>query len=216
MTDGNIMDPSVKDTFSVNFLKEDFNQCFQMLRHYDLLNWEITKFSFVELLISVSCVWTLYTFSINPSNFQTLIANISVWLIPIILSMSYIFSLLASFLISRNRVYFVKTAKYLNEHRQFSLSNQPLGFTNETKYYTSLDFPNAFDPCSTHLVSLYVILFIGTIFLAIFFYFFFAYFHFPNLFSIIISIFIGCLSFIINLFFLIIYLKKQDKGFGNK
>ncbi len=40
--------------FATDFLIQDFNQSYQQLRHYDSLSWDITKFSFIELLLEIA------------------------------------------------------------------------------------------------------------------------------------------------------------------
>jgi len=145
------------------FLTHDFDQCNEQLRHYDNMSWDITKFSFVELLVGITAIWAIFGFAKTPENADSYLSHNYLIVIPIILGICYIFSLLASFLISRNRVYYAKAARYINEHRRFSLELKPLGFSNSSKFYTSIDEPHTFNTCSTHLVSLYVLQLISAI-----------------------------------------------------
>jgi len=197
--------------YAEDFLKHDFAQSYQQLRHYDKLSWDITKFSFVQLLVGVAATWTIYVFAKNPPNSNSFITENYTLVIPTVFFICYIFSILASFLLSRNRVYFSKTARYLNEHRQFSLATKPIGFMNTTRFYTNIKYPPAFDQWSTHLVSLYVIQIVsGIIFGAM------IYCILVNLISslfinYLISGILGIFSILINLYIYINYLKKQDK-----
>jgi hypothetical protein len=78
---------------------------------------------------------------------------------------SFLFGLLAVQLILRNRVYFSATARYINEQRSFFFSSKPMGFANLSKYYTDYRFPKPFDTSSTQVLSVYVIVLIGSILL---------------------------------------------------
>jgi hydroxymethylpyrimidine pyrophosphatase-like HAD family hydrolase len=201
--------------FSKTFLSNDFDQSYQQLRHYDSLNWEITKFSFVELLLGITSVWAIYVFAKDPLKVDTLIAKRQFLIIPSILGICYLFSILASFLISRNRVYYAKVARYINEHRHFVLSSKPLNFQNVTGFYTDYNLPPAFDIWSTHLVSLYVIQFIGACV--------FGGMTFSILFSFInneivllgTSLISGIISLFVNFIFYSTYMKRQDKKLGS-
>lgn len=197
-----------------DFLFHDFDQSYQQLRHYDSLSWDITKFSFIELLVGIAAVWAIYSFAQNPEKSHSLISEYYLLLIPTIFGISYVFSILASFLISRNRVYFSKVAKYLNEHRSFSLNVRPLGFENKTNFYTNTSFPPAYDAWSTHLVSLYVIQFISAIIFSAMLFFILLNWLDRGIWIYIISGMAGCMSFVINLLVFIKYLKKQDDKFG--
>jgi hypothetical protein len=41
-------------------LIEDFSQCMEMHRHYDSMNWHITKFAFGEILVAIGACWTVF------------------------------------------------------------------------------------------------------------------------------------------------------------
>ena len=207
--------PHERQEFASDFLKQDFNQGYQQLRHYDSLSWDITKFSFIELLIGITSVWAIYGYSKNPVNASSIITSNYMFIIPSIIGISYIFSILASFLISRNRVYYSKVAKYLNEHRHFLLSVKPLGFENKTKFYTNINFPCAFDIWNTQLVSLYVIQFVSSIMFGIMILCLLVNWIDTGLILYLISIFAGILSFAINVYNLISYMRKNDAKFGD-
>lgn len=143
--------------YSKEFLIADFIQCYELLRHYNEIGWSITRFAFVELVIGIGAVWAVYSFAVHPDNVGSTIESYHLYAILAILAVCYVFSLLASFLLTRNRVYFTKVSRYLNEHRKLVLSEYPFGFTNETNFYTNIDFPTANNPWSTQLISLYAI-----------------------------------------------------------
>jgi hypothetical protein len=203
-----------RNELAKTFLVHDFNQSYQQLRHYDNMSWDITKFTFLELLAGIAAVWAIYGFAMNPENPPSWIKSNYSLIIPSIFGICYIFSILASFLLSRNRVYFAKVAKYLNEHREFSLSIKPLGFPNDTAFYTNKNYPPAFDKWSTHLVSLYVIQIVSScMFSAMIFCIIFQWLN-KGLLIIIISALCGIISFVLNLRTYIKYMISQDNKFG--
>lgn len=202
--------------YGLELLSHDFDQSYQQLRHYDSLNWDITKFSFMQLLFGIAAVWAIYGFASETNNADTIIALNYGWIIPSIFGICYIFSLLASFLISRNRVYFAKVARYINEHRQLSLKYNPYGFENVTKFYTNIDFPPAFDKWSTQLVCLYVIQFVSAFIFGAMIYCIISNIFEQSLIHYITGLIGGMLSILINLLIYIPYMKDQDEKIGIK
>jgi hypothetical protein len=153
---------------AIAFLGRDYEQVFLQLRFYDGQIWEITKFTFLELIASVAAVWTLFNFSHSKDIADTFASEfINAWKIfgGGILVISFVFSLLAAFHIMRNRKYFTRAAHYINDQRKFFLDVQPLGFQNESNYYTKITHPAAFEPESTHWLSVVVILLTGSLML---------------------------------------------------
>lgn len=205
---------SSENDYGIILLSHDFDQSYQQMRHYDTLNWDITKFSFIELLLGITAVWAIYSFAKDTDNVNTLIAINYQWLIPSIFGISYIFSLLASFLISRNRVYFAKTARYINEHRKLALNHKPFGFENTTSFYTNTSFPPAYDMWSTQLVCFYVIQLVSAFMFGAMIYCISAITFDKELEYYLTGIAGGIISIIVNFWIYISYMKKQDKKFG--
>lgn len=199
-----------------DFLIHDFDQSYQQLRHYDSLNWDITKFSFIELLLGIAAVWAIYGFAKDVGNQQTFVAKSYEWIIPSVFGVCYVFSLLASFLISRNRVYYAKVARYLNEHRGMALSSKPHGFINRSRFYTNDAFPPAFDTWSTQIVCLYVIQLVSSFMFGAMLYCLGTLFFEKVLFQYVVGVMGGIASIIINLWIYIAYMKKQDEKLGKK
>lgn len=154
------------DSEAVSFLARDFNETVAQMRHYDLLTWEITKFSFVELLVGFGAAWAVYAFAVGQNSLPILKTQ---WplVVAAILIIGYLFSLLTAFMIVRSRLYYVLATRYVNEHRHFFLSRVPLGFPNASGFYTDFSRPQAYDPLSTQLVSVYVIALTGSTSLAV-------------------------------------------------
>lgn len=149
---------------SIEFLKTDYEQAFSQLREYDDQIWEITKFSFLQLLASIGAVWTIFSLANGEKAVELLKTQWPV-VSSVILIISFLFSLLAVQFILRIRVYFATTARYINDHRGFFLSSKPLGFENRSGFYTNYRFPKAFDAWSTQLLSTYVISLTGSLLL---------------------------------------------------
>lgn len=151
-----------KANASINFLQEDFSQSYQQMRHYDNLIFNIVNFSFVQLLFGIGAIWTVYGFDKSKDVSGFLNENYK-YIIIGILVICYIFSSFASFQIYKNRIYFVRTAKYINYHRHFFLSKKFIGFENKTKFYEDYNEPKNFDIYSTHLIFLLLMLIISFI-----------------------------------------------------
>jgi hypothetical protein len=157
--------PGLHDS-AIAFLGRDYDQVFQQLRFYDGQIWEITKFSFLQLIASVTAVWTLFNFSHGTDIAANYAGEyVNRWKIfgGGILLISFVFSLLAVWYIMRNRKYFTRTAHYINDQRQFHLAARPLGFANRSGYYTDWQSPAAYDPQSTHWFSVLLILLMGSL-----------------------------------------------------
>ena len=127
--------------------------------------WDVTKFSFIQLLVAVAAAWTIYTLAPD-SEAPNVIQNRWPLAIGGILSTSYIFSLLAILILAKLRVYFVRVARYINKQRHLYLSATPLGFQNSSRFYTDPNLPQAFDPLSTHMLTSGVIALAGSFALA--------------------------------------------------
>lgn len=208
--DKKIMEKNNDNTdFEKDFLLSDFNQSYQQLRHYDVLNWDITKFSFLQLLLSVGAIWAIYNFA--QKNSDSFIVQYQPFLIATICLISYLFSLLVSFLLVRNRIYYTKVARYLNEHRELALRNNPSGFNNYTKFYVDYGKPKVFEKYSTQSVFLYIIQFLSSLLLGFGLYLFLSKVS-TKFFLILISIVFMCLLFGGILYFFIRYMKNYEKN----
>lgn len=149
--------------YGKRFLYHDFEQCFQQMRHYDSQCWDIIKFCFGEVLLAVTAIWALYCFSAAPENASALVSVHFNWLTLIILFISYVFVFISSYMVARNRVYYVKTSRYINEFRKLAMNTQPYGFKNVYKFYDDYNLPKVNDRKSTQLVALYSIITLGVL-----------------------------------------------------
>lgn len=137
-------------------LINDFQQAFYMLRHYDDVNWNLTKFSFGQILVSLGACWTIF-FEANKSNALSILRSYYLVGIFVLLVLSAAFTLISILGICKNRTYFVKVSRYINEHRKFALDNSKLCFNNISKMWNNPKMPKNLDWGSTQLICLYLL-----------------------------------------------------------
>ena len=137
-------------------LINDFQQAFYMLRHYDDVNWNLTKFSFGQILVSLGACWTIF-FEANKSDVLPLLKSYYSLGIFILLILSAAFTLISILGICKNRTYFVKVSRYINEHRKFALNNNDIDFVNVSKMWNNPQFPKNLDFGSTQMICLYLL-----------------------------------------------------------
>lgn len=147
------------EDYQKQFMSDDYNQSMEMLRHYDNNNWEITKFAVSEMLLAVGACWTLYTLSIPSESTSTPSLSLSQVLIItfVICFGSFLFGLLSLFLVGKNRVYFAKTARHINNYRNHALASHPLAFQCARDYWSNPTYPKAMSWKSTHLLCFYLL-----------------------------------------------------------
>jgi len=146
----------------LDFLGKDFDQAFSELREYDGRIWDVTKFTFGELLVSIGAVWTIFSIA-TAEKAPALLANRWELVGAIILIVSFLFSFLAVQVILRTRTYFVTTARYINAQRHFFFYElKPPVYPDPTKYYTRINEPKYFDFDSTELWSVYTIILVSS------------------------------------------------------
>lgn len=142
--------------YSKQLLVNDFQQAFYMLRHYDDVNWNLTKFSFGQILVSLGACWTIF-FEANKSNALAILRFYYSVGIFVLLVLSAAFTLISILGICKNRTYFVKVSRYINEHRKFALDNNDLCFHNVSKMWNNPEMPKNLDWGSTQLICLYLL-----------------------------------------------------------
>ncbi len=180
---------------ATKFLQNDFNQCFNHMRHYDDQIVGIFKFlaTFYTTILGLGS--GLYQF------FKKESINLTYPLI-IGLTVGFIFGGIMYYFILRNHFYFVHCTRYINEQRHSFLSFNPLGFQNETRMYTDKDKPEYFNWLSSHSCLMYSIALLNSFFLFLILYLLTA-----NQYWSIIS---PILLFILHLLFAINYFKYKE------
>lgn len=138
-------------------LVNDFTQSMYTHRHYDSMNWQITKFAFGEILVAIGACWSVFNWDLTKETSPNL-----KWIVMFIICLaSLVFGLMSIFTIVKNRVYFVRTARHINELRHHVLSRQPYGFKNEAKFWEDPTYPSVRDKDSTQFVSIYMLVFLN-------------------------------------------------------
>jgi len=162
---------------------EDFSQSMEMHRHYDSLNWEITKFAFGEILVAIGACWTVFNWDLTKETTPNL-----KWIVmSIICGASLVFGIISIFTIIKNRVYFVRTSRHINELRHHVLQCQPYGFKNDTNFWENPQYPRVKDYTSTQFLSLYMLIFLNMAIAGTFMFSILKWCKFDNLLWIVLS-----------------------------
>ena len=141
---------------SRQLLINDFQQAFYMLRHYDEVNWNLTKFSFGQVLVSLGACWTIF-FEANKSGASDILKSNYAIGIFILLLLSAAFTLMSILGICKNRTYFVKVSRYINENRRYALKYNGIDFSNISKMWDNPQYPKNVDWGSTQMICLYLL-----------------------------------------------------------
>lgn len=144
------------EQLSNQLIINDFQQAFYMLRHYDDVNWNLTKFAFGQVLVTLGACWTIFYKSSELQDNKVL-QDYSLIGMVIILLLSAGFSLMTIFAICKNRSYFVRVSRYINEHRHFALERKKEVISNISKMWDNPNFPKVKDWCSTQMICLYLL-----------------------------------------------------------
>lgn len=147
---------NMEDGYKKDILVTDFQQCMYMLRHYDTINWDLSKFCFGQIIVVIGACWTIL--NRERGSEQTLwdvySNGTSNYIVGGVLLLSACFVFLTLIAIARNRTYFVLMGRYLNEHRQNVTKNNSLGFENKSKMWVNPTFPVILDWKSTQMVCI--------------------------------------------------------------
>lgn len=136
----------------LDLLKTDFQQCFEQMRHYDriFLQFVAGIFSFNTAILVI--LFKLFQNSTKKFLFLDLK---QIWLIILIMALCVgFFSLI---FLSRNRLYYVRVARFVNEVRNHYLSIQPLNIANKAKLYVDYKHPKTFSLFSTQVILFYIL-----------------------------------------------------------
>jgi len=140
-------------------LSRDFVQSYEQLRHYDKTSLDFFKFAFSGYCTLFAAIWALH-------NWSSLIKiNLSL-LVSLICIYGFLIGFAILMLILKNRTYYVRTARYLNEQRAYFLKNNTIGFRNRSRMFDDCKEPSYFNWHSTHSIFIYlIILFNSSLFL---------------------------------------------------
>jgi hypothetical protein len=158
--------PSVQDIhsdsaeFSKKILINDFQECMGMLRYYDSVNWDVTKFAFGQVMVVIGACWSILNFAKNDNQdiLDVLSSNSGTrYIIALLLLFSALFVLLSILVIVKNRTYFVKMSRYLNECRDYAIQNNVIGFDNKSNMWHDYNYPKIIDWFSTQMLCFYLL-----------------------------------------------------------
>lgn len=142
----------------VEFLRVDFGQSYQQMRHYEQQHINICKFAFFVYTSITGAAIGLYKFGIkNDVDLQGLASVI------VVIGLSI--GLLLFWITLRNRVYFVRVTRYINDIRKIFLKNKPMGFENESRMYTDNRRPAFYNFDSSQIWFCHLLAFLNTILL---------------------------------------------------
>ena len=152
----------MNETDSLSFLLSEYNQCYEHMRHYDTTRLSLVKFTLSFYSIIATIVFAILEYYSDKSN-NDIYLNMGLVLFFVWLSGLFIITML-----SRNRVDFVKVARQVNSIRKELIALNRISFKN---FLYVDDFPDAYNPKSTHILLLYFISFVNAVFFlfAIFF-----------------------------------------------
>ncbi len=141
--------------FKKEILITDFAQALEMLRHYDKVNWDLTKFSFSQIMLTVAACWAIIGYAdASKAGFLYSKTNLC---IGVLLFLSSFFVFLTMYAIMKNRSYFVLMSHYINEHRDNAIKGNPFNFENKSNMWHNPDFPQYFDKGSTQMICYYLL-----------------------------------------------------------
>lgn len=155
------------------FLARDFNQCFEQMRHYDSQIVSIFQFMFAAYTTLIGIALGLYKFGLDSKKDLALPAIA-------VLVMAFLLGLFFFAISIRNRLYFVKVTRYLNEQRSLFLKDKPLGFENKAKMFTDPTKPPYFDWGSSQAWFTYIIATLNAILLGVLIFIVFSVLHIGN------------------------------------
>lgn len=149
---------SISKEYLKDMMAADFQECMGMLRHYDNVNWDLTKFTFGQVLVAIGACWTILGAEREKGEtlWNVLNDGLSNYIVGGLLFLSACFVFLTLLAILKNRTYFVKMSRYLNEHRKNVLQEHPFGFANQSEMWCNPDFPPVIDRKSTQLLCVYL------------------------------------------------------------
>jgi hypothetical protein len=135
--------PDEAKTVFENLLQSDFEQCFEQMRHYDDVFQNSLQFVYTGVVAVAGASGTLFSiWGTKTSNLATL---------SFILLFSWVAGIVVVMELAKNRVYFARVARYVNEIRDVYLDKKPAGVTNKAKMFTDPTFPHVLDLGSTQI-----------------------------------------------------------------
>jgi hypothetical protein len=132
-----------------NLLQSDFQQCFEQMRHYDDAFQGALQFAYTGVVAVAGASGTLLQiWHVNPLNLAT---------VSLVLLFSSLAGIVILMLLAKNRVYFARVARYVNEIRHLYLQKDPAGIANKAGMFDDVTFPPILDFGSTQTFQIYLV-----------------------------------------------------------
>jgi hypothetical protein len=131
---------------SEDLLNTDFQECFEQMRHYDDAFQSGLQFTYGGVIGLSGLLGTLLQIK-GADTLRTVTP---------VLVLSWLAGFLMVMFLAKNRVYFAKVARYVNQIRDFYLRESHGKFEDHTNFYRNREFPPLFDPGSTQAFQIYL------------------------------------------------------------
>lgn len=186
-------------------LKIDFQQCFQQMRHYDSIFWSTVKFIFTGYAVMFTATGIILELELSSRIAWTGITTL--------LFFTGFAGTLLQLVLLRNRIYYVRVARFVNEVRQSYLNKKVMGVQNIAGLYDDPRSPKALNLMSSQLIITYFMIICNSLFYS----FGIASTCVEQDFELLhINMFwpsiVFAAAFIIQIFLVILYLKLKDKN----
>jgi hypothetical protein len=140
---------------TAKFLDRDFEQCFEQMRHYDKQALQVLKFAFTAYAALLGGALAIYRYGVD-AHVDYRLPAFSILVVGFLIGICFVA------ILTRNRVYYVVMARYINGHRGFFLQQRPLGFENKSEMYVDCTKPPFFHWRSTQTLLLAVLTILNT------------------------------------------------------
>lgn len=142
---------------TVTFLMQEYNKCFDHLKHYDAVQNTLMTYSLTGYIAIISGLYTIFR------NDTSILRN---WFLIVVVILALFVGILVLSLSLKNRIYFVVTARQINSIRNYILNNSELNFIKYNKMYTGPKYPKAFSWGSTHFFYTLIVIVLNSFFIA--------------------------------------------------
>lgn len=186
----------------VEFLKIEYSQCFEQIRHYEGVADSYLKFTFSGYPVIVAGISALYT--ILGEDYRNIVVSG-------LLLLTFLAGWAVLTLLLTNRSYYVVVARQINAIRHYFLSNdKEMDFIKYNRCYIDSNKPSAYNPKSTSTRLFDIISIINSIVGAAFLYIFLYHFEVNINVIWILSAIVLVLLLVIQKVWSIRYLKQKD------
>ncbi len=132
------------------FLVAEYQECFDHMRHYDLIEIDLVKFAFSGYIALITASFALLQYlKDNPRG---------ILYVGVLLGLGFLAGLIILAFAVRNRSYYVIVARQVNSIRKYFLENAEIDFIKYNKCYLDPTKPSNFNPKSTYAFLIYLLI----------------------------------------------------------